>query len=174
MTISPINLYSIIILFLVLIIGIAAYVVEGLALFRMGKKAGISWAWVAWIPGAENFVVARMAKWKAWALFPTLTLVWAIISIFVGMALMGIAAFVNVHQTFTLIPVGQLPSVAPMHPVTITSMNSEPTTVMPGVLPVIGTVVFFVILLRIALRKEVQYHESGMRTVFGSLIRDRV
>jgi hypothetical protein len=41
-------------------------------------------------------------------------------------------------------------------------------------LPVIGNIVFFVILLRIAFRKEVQYHESGLRTVFGSLVRERV
>ena len=216
MTINP---FSIIFLLLALIIGIAIYVVEGLALFRMGRKAGVSWAWVAWIPGAQNFVMARMAKWKAWALFPTLTLIWAVFSIFVGMALMGIAAsYVNIHQSIAFSPMVPLPPVSSMHPATVYSINSEPTTVMPGVLPVtmmvmpmieliailfavftmiqwgqvlerfgysyawlmwnflpvFGTIVFFVILLRIAFRNEVQYQDSGTRTVFGSLIRGRL
>lgn len=184
-----INPLPIILLILALITGIAAYVVEGLALFRMGKKASISWTWVAWIPGAENFV----------------------------MALMNFAASVSMHQSFALNSVAPLPPVTSMHPVTVTSINSEPTTVVPSVLPVImvvmsfiegitilfavfvmiqwgqvlerfgysyawlmwnflpvvGTVVFFVILLRIAFRKEAQYQEAGVRTVFGSLVRER-
>ena len=209
---------TILLLLLALIIGIAVYVVEGLALFRMGKKANISWAWVAWIPGAQNFVIAKMARWKAWALFPTVTLVWAVVILQFGMVLMMIAeSYVNIQKSFTFSPKAPLPPVASMHPVTVTSMNSEPTTMLHGVfpmimgvmplvegiailfavftmiqwgqvmerfgysyawlmwnfLPVIGNVVFFVILLRIAFRKEVQYQAQGTRTVFGSLVRER-
>lgn len=215
MTINPLPS---IILICAVIFCIAAYVVEGLALFRIGKKAGISWAWVAWIPGAQNFVMARMAKWKAWALFPTLTLVWAVIFIFIWMMIMGLTATVSMHHIASSItPVTSLtiatpmPTVSPMIPA-----SSIPPTFLPGVLPlitivipvielivilfavftmiqwgqvlelfgysyawlmwnfltVIGNIVFFVILLRIAFRKEVQYQKSGMRTVFGSLIEE--
>ena len=209
---------TIILLLLALIIGIAAYVVEGLALFLMGRKAGISWAWVAWIPGAQNFVMAKMAKWKAWALFPTVTLVWTVVMLQYGMVLMMIAeSYVNVHQSFTFSPKAPLPSVASMHPATVYSISSASTTMLHGVfpmimvvipfvegiailfavftmiqwgqvlerfgysyawlmwnlLPVIGNIVFFVILLRIAFRSEVQYQASGMRTMFGSLVRER-
>ena len=43
--------------------------------------------------------------------------------------------------------------------------------IMWNFLPLIGTIVFFVILLRIAFRKKVQYQVQGTRTVFGSTIR---
>ena len=213
---SVVSLIPHIILIVALIFAIGSYVVNGIALFLMGRKAGISWAWVAWIPGAQNFVIAKMARWKAWPLFPILTLVWAVLIVPSGLALMGISdSYVNVHQSITFSPMAPLPPVASMHPVTVTSMSSGPTTVMHGVfpwilavipviegiailfavfamiqegqvlerfgysyawimwnfLPVIGTIVFFVILLRIAFRKEVQYHESGMRTVFGSQVK---
>ena len=203
--------YPILILFLALSFVIAAYVVEGIALFRMGKKAGVSWAWVAWIPGAQNFVVARMARWKAWALFPALILVWGVISQIVMTGLMVLGSYANFHESVTLSTKTPMTPLVPMTPTYSTSPTFIPgllpvsTIVMPvlvGVmillavlimiqwgqvlerfgysyawlmwnfLPVIGTILFFVILLRIAFRKEVQYQESGMRTMFGRQIRE--
>lgn len=201
---SVVSLFPPIIFIVALIFAVGSYVVNGLALFLMGRKAGISWAWVAWIPGAMNFVTAKMANWKSWALFPILTLVWAGIFVIVGMILMGLAAYVNTQHFSTL------GSLSPMTPV-----YSVPPLIYPGILPVImvvmsliegiailfavftmiqwgqvlerfgysyawimwnflpviGSVVFFIILLRIAFRKEVQYQAPEVRTVFGSKIK---
>ena len=203
--------FPIFILIFTLFFIISSYVVEGIALFRMGKKANISWAWVAWIPGAQNFVVSRMARWKAWALFPVLILVWGALSQIVMTGLMVLGSYVNFHESVTLSTKTPMTPLVPMTPTYSTSPTFIPgllpvsTIVMPvlvGVmillavlimiqwgqvlerfgysyawlmwnfLPVIGYIVFFVILFRIAFRKDVQYQDSGMRTMFGSQIRE--
>ena len=189
---SVVSLIPHIILIVALIFAIGSYVVNGLALFLMGRKAGISWAWVAWIPGAQNFVIAKMARWKAWALFPILTLVGAGIAmtaqmIFIGI---GIVQFMSKSSASASLP----------HPARIVMMiimfliegvvmlvavfamiqegqvlerfGYSYAWMMWNFLPVIGNIVFFVILLRIAFRKEVQYQANGIRTVFGSQIRE--
>ena len=193
MTINPLPT---IILIIAITFGIIAYVLEGLTLFRMGKKAGVSWAWVAWIPGAQNFVVARMARWKAWALFPILTLVFAglifplgigivdfmipmhsvpgafahsappIVAPMIFPAFFAIMPFVEgisiLLAAFTMIQFGQV----------LERFGYSYAWLMWNFFPVIGYIVFFVILFRIAFRKDVQYQDSGMRTMFGSQIRE--
>ena len=193
MTINPLPT---IVLIIAITFGVIVYVIEGLTLFRMGKKAGVSWAWVAWIPGAQNFVVARMARWKAWALFPILTLVFAglIFPIGIGIvdfmipfhsvpgafahsapplvapllfpAFFAIMPFVEgisvLLAVFTMVQFGQV----------LERFGYSYAWLMWNFLPVIGYIVFFVILFRIAFRKDVQYQDSGMRTMFGSQIRE--
>ena len=193
MTINPLPT---IVLIIAITFGVIVYVIEGLTLFRMGKKAGVSWAWVAWIPGAQNFVVARMARWKAWALFPILTLVFAGLIFPVGI---GIGDFmIPFHSAPGAFAHSAPPIVAPIiFPALFVIMSigdgisillSVFTMVQFGqvlerfgysyawlmwnFLPAIGTIVFLVILFRIAFRKDVQYQDSGMRTMFGSQIRE--
>ena len=205
--ISPL---AIIVLIVAITFGIIAYVIEGLTLYRMGKKAGVTWAWVAWIPGAQNFVVARMARWKAWALFPILTLFFAGLIFPIGIGGISFSVMSSIHHLSHTAPL-----VAPMHSAPGAFAHSAPPIVAPmlfpaffaimpfvegisillsvftmvqfgqvlerfgysyawlmwNFLPVIGYIVFFVILFRIAFRKDVQYQDSGMRTMFGSQIR---
>ena len=59
------------------LIGIIAYVVllyvlSSLAFMWIGRKSGVNWSWVAWIPGGATFIVARVANWRYWALWPVL------------------------------------------------------------------------------------------------------
>jgi hypothetical protein len=194
---SVVSLIPHIILIVALIFAIGSYVVNGIALFLMGRKAGISWAWVAWIPGAQNFVIAKMARWKAWPLFPILTLVGAGIAmtaqmIFIGIGI-GIVQFMSKSSASASLPHPAIPSTGIVMMiimfliegvvmlVAVFAMIQEGQVlerfgysyawIMWNFLPAFGTIVFFVILLRIAFRKEIQYQASGMRTVFGSMIR---
>jgi hypothetical protein len=191
---SVVSLIPHIILIVALIFAIGSYVVNGIAIFLLGRKAGISWAWVAWIPGAQNFVIAKMARWKAWALFPILTLVGVVVSMTAQMIFIGIVQFMSKSAVSPLMPHPAMPtstvivmmiimflieSVVML--VAVFTMIQEGQVlerfgysyawIMWNFLPLIGTIVFFVILLRIAFRKEVQYQVQGTRTVFGSMIR---
>ena len=191
---SVVSSFPHIIVIVALIFAIGSYVVNGLALFLMGRKAGISWAWVAWIPGAQNFVTAKMAHWRAWALFPILTLVGAGVSVTAQMIFIGIAQFMLKSAASPSLPHTAMPSTVIV--MMIIMFLSEGVLMLVAVfamiqggqvlerfgysyawimwnfLPLIGNIVFFVILLRIAFRKEVQYQAPGIRTVFGSQIRE--
>ena len=59
----------------IVVFAVLLYVLNGLIFMRIGRKAGVDWAWVAWIPGGAVFVVARVADWPYWALWPILV-VW--------------------------------------------------------------------------------------------------
>ena len=190
---SVVSLIPHIILIVALIFAIGSYVVNGIAIFLMGRKAGISWAWVAWIPGAQNFVIAKMARWKAWALFPILTLVGVVVSMTAQMIFIGIGQFMSKSAASPLLPHPTMPSTVIVMMISMFLIEGVVMLVavftmiqwgqvlerfgysyawlMWNFLPVIGTIVFFVILLRIAFRNEVQYQVQGTRTVFGSLIR---
>ena len=190
---SVVSLIPHIILIVALIFAIGSYVMNGIAIFLLGRKAGISWAWVAWIPGAQNFVIAKMARWKAWPLFPILTLVGAGIAMTAQMIFIGIVQFMSKSSASASLPHPAIPSTGIVMMiimfliegvvmlVAVFAMIQEGQVleqfgysyawIMWNFLPVIGTIVFFVILLRIAFRKEIQYQASGMRTVFGSMIR---
>ena len=190
---SVVSLIPHIILIVALIFAIGSYVVNGIAIFLLGRKAGLSWAWVAWIPGAQNFVIAKMARWKAWALFPILTLVGAGVSMTVQMIFIGIAQFMSKSAASPLMPHPAMPSTVIVMMIimfltegvvmlfavfamiqwgqVLERFGYSYAWIMWNFLPLIGTIVFFVILLRIAFRKEVQYQVQGTRTVFGSTIR---
>ena len=189
---SVFSLIPHIIFIVALIFAIGSYVVNGLALFLMGRKAGISWAWVAWIPGAMNFVTAKMARWKAWALFPILTLGGAGVSMTAQLIFIGFAQFMSKSAASTSLPHPAMPYTVIVMMIIIfltegvvmlvavfamiqwgqvlERFGYSYAWIMWNFLPLIGNIVFFVILLRIAFRKEVQYHESGRRTIFGSQI----
>ena len=49
------------ILAIVFAIGIAGYILKGLGLYRMGQRRNISYAWLAWIPIASNFLFGKLA-----------------------------------------------------------------------------------------------------------------
>ena len=190
---SVVSLIPHILLIVALIFAIGSYVMNGIAIFLLGRKAGISWAWVAWIPGAQNFVIAKMARWQAWALFPILTLVGAGVSVTAQLIFIRIGQFMSKSVVSPLLPHPTMPSTVIVMMIIMFLIEGVVMLVavfamiqwgqvmerfgysyawiMWNFLPLIGTIVFFVILLRIAFRKEVQYQVQGTRTVFGSTIR---
>lgn len=138
---------------LVILLGLAGYILTALAYWKMGKKAGIEWAWVAWIPGGSGFVIAKMARWQNWQLWPILLLAGILVSWIpvVNIAYIGVAVLV-------MIQAGQV----------MESFHYSYAWMLLSFVPVIGTVIYLVVLLRIAFLPNVRYHEPPPRNAFGS------
>ena len=52
---------------------VAYYIISSRAWRRIAKLEQIRWSWVAWIPFiGSNFIIARLAKWKHWWVYPSL------------------------------------------------------------------------------------------------------
>ncbi len=141
------------IIWLIIILVIASYVLTALAYWKMGKKAGVEWSWVAWIPGGATFVVAKMANWNTWALWPIITLAGVLIAWVPVLNLVYIAA-----PIFILVQAGQV----------LESFHYSYAWLILSLVPLVGTIIYLVVLLRIALRPEVQFDAPRARTVFGS------
>ena len=45
-------------------VGITGYILKGLGLYRMGQRRNISYAWLAWIPIASNFLFGKLAGFR--------------------------------------------------------------------------------------------------------------
>lgn len=53
-------------LFAIIIGGIILYVLSAIGLFNMAKRENISYAWLAWIPGVQYFLVGDLIGNKVW------------------------------------------------------------------------------------------------------------
>lgn len=140
-------------LWLIIVLSVAGYVLTALAYWKMGQKAGIQWSWVAWIPGGSTFVIAKMANWQYWSLWPTLTVAGILIAWIPVLDLAYIAA-----PVFVLVQAGQV----------LESFHYSYAWLILSLIPVVGTVIFLVVLLRIAFLPDVQFHAPPKQTVFGS------
>lgn len=140
-------------IWLAVLLGIAAYVLTALAYWKMGKKAGIDWAWVAWIPAGSVFVMAKMARWQNWALWPILLVAGILVAWIpvINVAYMGVIIFVMVQA-------GQV----------MESFHYSYAWMVLCFIPVVGTIIYLIILLRIAFLPNVAYHEPLARNAFGS------
>ena len=141
------------VMWLIMIVGVLLYAGTAYVYWQLGKRAGVEWAWVAWIPGGTTFVVAKMANWNHWALWPILLVAGILISWipFIGMAYMAAAIFVLVQQ-------GQV----------LEGYGKSYAWLVLNFVPVIGTIAFLLMLLQLAVSPATRYRAAGARSVFGS------
>ncbi len=104
-------------------------------MMRLGKRAGISWAWVSWIPGGAGFVQAKIINWDLFWLFPTLSLAGVLIDRihYVGWLITLVVA------VFSMIQAGQL----------LGAFGRSPYLVLLNLIPIVGSIIYLVILFKI-------------------------
>jgi uncharacterized membrane protein YoaK (UPF0700 family) len=94
-----------------------------------------------------------MANWNTWALWPIITLAGILIAWVPVLNLVYIAA-----PIFILVQAGQV----------LESFHYSYAWLILSLVPLVGTIIYLVVLLRIALRPDVQFDAPRARTVFGS------
>ena len=80
-----------IILFVEIILGIAAYIYGAVCLMVIAKKTNTPNGWLAWIPIANIYLMLKIADKPIWWLIlifiPCINFVWIVLGIFVWMAI---------------------------------------------------------------------------------------
>jgi hypothetical protein len=125
-------------IFLVILILLVAvlYILGALTLYRIGKKAELDWAWVAWIPGGSLFVIAKVVNWDKWALFPIL-----VIGDFVLNWIPVLGQLFNIAvDVFLIIQLAQL----------IMLYRRSALILLWNLLPGIGSIIFYIILFNMS------------------------
>ncbi len=98
-------------------VGITGYILKGLGLYRMGQRRNISYAWLAWIPIASNFLFGKLAgevdlgnrKIKntgLWMLLFPLIVFAICIVFFVVLFIITLSAGIISHQTDSVFAIG--------------------------------------------------------------------
>ena len=70
-----------------IILVIAAYIYASLALMAIAKRTKTRHAWLAWIPIANMYLMAKIGRQSGWLVFGFLLAFIPIIGIFIGLAL---------------------------------------------------------------------------------------
>lgn len=105
------------VIFAILIaIGITGYILKGLSLYRMGQRRNISYAWLAWIPIASNYLFGILAgdvdlgnrKIKhtgLWMLLFPLILLALVIIFFIVLVIITLSAGIMLHYSESFFPI---------------------------------------------------------------------
>lgn len=141
-----------------IIVFIALYVLGGLTYMRLGKKAGVEWAWVSWLPYGMPFVTAKALNWDKWALFPILAIAAMVVGI---IPFLGYLYFLFV-AIFLIIQLAQF----------LIGYGRSPWLLLWNLIPWVGSIVFFIIMLQTAWSNKYAFNFSvaGNRTWYGSRV----
>ena len=123
------------------VIMLVVYVISIYPYYRLGLKAGISWSWVAFIPYGSAFITAKIVDWPLWWLWPVLLLLASVLHVFGGLIAL---ALLIVY----LVMLAQM----------LDQFRAGWGWIFINLIPIIGSVIFFIVLYVVALGSQYTYH----------------
>ncbi len=135
-----------------LIFLVVVYILGAMAFSRLGKKMSIKWSWVSWIPGGALYVNAKAVNWRLWALWPTITIVVR----FINTPITHIYIFFFCSLVL-LIQLAQLLKI----------FNRSTWLLLWAFFPVVGQIIFPLIILKIANSEKYVYSVPPKRSWYG-------
>lgn len=121
----------------IILAALLIYVLAIYPYYRFAQKAGLSWAWAAFIPYGSAFITAKLVDWPIWWIYPVALLVLSWIPV-VG-EILGVLFLI-------------------MSAIMLYRFRGGWGWIFINFVPVVGTIVFMIVLYVIALGEQYRYH----------------
>ncbi len=123
------------------VIMLVVYVISIYPYYRLGLKAGISWSWVAFIPYGSVFITAKIVDWPLWWIWPVLLLLASVFHVIGGLIALALLIVYLVMLALML-----------------DRFRAGWGWIFINLIPIIGSVIFFIVLYVVALGSQYTYH----------------